>query len=336
LMLGWIGTTAAQARDTVRDLRPGGIVYLDNATRREQATAINADLREMADSYGLLPLIIAVDHEGGPVQRITNVPNLGSNRAFALSVPTDQDACQRGLDHARVLRSMGFTMNLAPVLDVNNNPDNPIIGLRSYGPDPELVARLGAGYVRGLQGGGVVAVGKHFPGHGNTAVDSHLALPIQMEDETALERIELVPFRRAMLPDAGIAALMSAHIVFPAVDPSGAPATLSRPVITQLLREKLGFDGLVLTDDLNGMRAITDNFGPGEAAVRAIGAGVDMLTISSGVARQRESRDAIVAALASGELSRAQVESSVRRVLRVKARSGMLGTERAGDFACTP
>lgn len=333
-LLGWVGDTAEAARVTVRDLRPGGIVYVDNARAAADARAINATLPVIAQEYGVLPPLIAVDHEGGNVQRIRDVANLGSNAEFAAARPSDRDACLRGQQHAQQLRAMGFTMNLAPVLDVNNNPANPVIGIRSYGADPALVARLGSAYVRGLQSGGVAAVGKHFPGHGNTSVDSHLQLPALPQTEAELERIELVPFRRAILPDSDVAALMSAHIVFPSVDPSGVPATLSSPIMTGLLRQRLGFQGLVVSDDLAGMRAITDNFPPGDAAVQAVRAGVDMLIIGGGVPRQRESRDALLAALASGALSRERVDEAVRHVLAVKARFGLLGDAPAPGAAC--
>jgi beta-N-acetylhexosaminidase len=325
LLLGWAGTTAEEARPTLRDLRPGGIVYVDNARTAAAATAVNAGLLDISRELGLLPPLIAVDHEGGRVQRIVDVANLGANQDFAAGQPSDAQACERGLTHARQLRAMGFSMNLAPVLDVNNNPANPVIGDRSYGSDPTVVARLGAAYVRGLQAGGVAAVGKHFPGHGNTAVDSHLQLPALPQSEAQLEQVELVPFRRAIAPDVDVAAIMSAHIVFPAVDPSDAPATLSRPIMTGLLRDRLGFQGLVLSDDLAGMRAITDNFTPGQAAVRAVQAGVDLLIVAGGIPRQRESRDALLAALAAGDLSRERLDDALRHVLQVKARFGLLG-----------
>ena len=334
LLLGWLGETAEAARPTLRDLRPGGIVYVDNARTAAAALAINAALPAIAQEYGVLAPLIAVDHEGGTVQRSGDVANLGSNAEFAATQPADRDACLRGQQHAQQLRAMGFTMDLAPVLDVNNNPANPVIGSRSYGADAALVARLGSAYVRGLQGGGIAAVGKHFPGHGNTSVDSHVQLPLLPQTEAELEQVELVPFRRAIAPDTDIAALMSAHIVFPSVDPSGVPATLSYPIITGLLRQKLGFQGLVISDDLAGMRAITDNFAPGDAAVQAVRAGVDMLIIGGGVPRQRESRDALLAALASGALSRERVDDAVRHVLAVKARFGLLGDAPAPGPSC--
>ena len=331
---GWIGERAEDARRTIRELRPGGIVHIANARARADAVAINTGLAEIARESGGLPLLIAVDHEGGEVQRIADVPNVGTNRDFASGRPSERAACERGQTHAQQLRAMGFSMNLAPVLDVNNNPNNPVIGDRSYGDDPALVARLGSAYIRGLQGAGVAAVGKHFPGHGNTGVDSHLDLPILPQDEEALERVELVPFRRAIAPDTDVAGIMSAHIVFPSLDPTGTPSTLSRPVMTGLLRDKLGFRGLAVSDDLGAMKAITDNFSPGEAAVRSVRAGVDLLIIGGDLARQRQSRDAVLTALSSGELGHDRLDEAIRRVLRVKARFGLLGGPAAEEVGC--
>ncbi len=334
-LLGWAGSTADDARRTIRELRPGGMVHVANVKERAAAATVNAGLVEIAREAAGLPLLLAVDHEGGTVQRISDVPNLGTNRDFALRQPSDREACERGATHARQLRSMGFSINLAPVLDVNNNPNNPVIAERSYGDDPGLVARLGSAYVRGLQGGGVAAVGKHFPGHGNTGVDSHLELPVLSLGIDALERVELVPFRRAMAPDTDVAGIMSAHIVLPALDPTGAPSTLSRPVMTGLLRDTLGFGGLTISDDMGAMKAITDNYTPGEAAVRAVQAGVDLLIVGGDLERQRRSRDALLGALTSGELGRDRLDEALRRILRVKARFGVLEGSVPGEVGCT-
>jgi beta-glucosidase-like glycosyl hydrolase len=327
LLLAWIGSRAEDARPTLRELRAGGIVFVQNTTQSAEATVINQGLRQIAGESGLLPPLIAIDHEGGIVQRIKDVENRGNNVAFAQRAPSDLEACQRGQAHAQTLKAMGFTVNLAPVLDVNNNPNNPVIGPRSYSDNPEVVARLGAAYIKGLQGGGIAAIGKHFPGHGNTSVDSHLGLPSLPQTVEQLEQIELVPFRRAI--EADIAGIMSAHIVFPAVDSSGAPATLSREVMTGLLRDRLGFRGLAVTDDMGAMRAITDNFGAGEAAVRAVNAGVDLLILSAEFPRQQQARDALVAAVRDGIIPRERLEKAVRNVLQVKARFGMLGNQPA-------
>lgn len=309
-------------------------MYLDNTRSSTQARSINEAIARISRDRGLIPPLVAIDHEGGNVQRLADLNNLGSNAQFASRGATARDACERGQRHAQQLKPLGFSMNLAPVLDVNNNPNNPVIGPRSYGADPELVATLGAAYARGLQSGGIAAVGKHFPGHGNTGVDSHLQLPVLPQSIEELSRVELVPFARAIGAPTNIAGIMSAHIVFPAVDPSRAPGTLSAPIMRGLLRDKMGFRGVVLSDDLAGMKAITDNFRPGEAAVRAVRAGVDLLIIAGDLPRQRESRDALVAALASGELDRARVDEAVRNVLRTKLRFGLLGSSSGAEVGC--
>lgn len=327
LLIGWPGSTVDAAREAIGTLQPGGLVFIANATSAEGAAALNVGLDGAATDAGLVPLLKAIDHEGGAIQRIDDVENLGSNLAFAQTDPTVADACQRGATHARQLLEMGFEMNLAPVLDVNTDPDNPVIGPRSYGSRPQLVARLGSAYIRGLRSGGILAVGKHFPGHGDTSVDSHLALPILDFGRRRLDSVELVPFERAIAPDTGLAAVMTAHIALPRIDPSGLPATLSQPVISGILRGDMGFDGLVLSDDLAAMAAITDDFAPGEAAVLAIDAGVDMLIVGGDLERQRTMRDALLAALASGELSRERVLDAVRHVLEAKALAGVLGGE---------
>ena len=334
LLLGWIGDTAEKARPELQELRAGGIVFVQNATTSADARTINQGLKQIASDANLTPPLIAIDHEGGIVQRIKDVENRGNNWDFALTNPTDLQACQRGLAHAQTLNDMGFSMNLAPVLDVNNNPANPVIGKRSYSDDPQVVARLGAAYIRGLQGGGIVAVGKHFPGHGNTSTDSHLGLPLQPQSVDDLDKIELVPFKKAI--ETGIAGIMSAHIVFPAVDPSGVPATLSQKVMTGLLRNQLGFTGLSLSDDMGAMKAITDNYAPGEAAVRAVNAGVDMMILSAEVGRQRQARDGLLAAVKSGAISQDRLDEALRHVLTAKARFGLLpGTQAQTVSSCS-
>jgi beta-N-acetylhexosaminidase len=332
LLLAWVGSSAEEARPALRDLRAGGIVFVQNASSSVEAKAINQRLRQIARDSNLIEPLIAIDHEGGIVQRLKDVKNEGSNWDFGKRNPSDLAACQRGLDHAAVLRDAGFTMNLAPVLDVNNNPANPVIGTRSYSDDPKLVARLGATYIKGLQRGGVAAVGKHFPGHGNTSVDSHLGLPSLPQTVEELNQIELVPFRAAI--DADVAGIMSAHIVFPAVDPSGDPATLSRAVMTGLLRDSLGFTGLAVSDDMGAMKAITDNYTPGDAAVRAVQAGVDLLIQSAELGQQQRVRDGLLAAVQDGRISRERLDEAVQRVLTVKAQFGVLGEPLQAGGTC--
>ena len=335
LLLSWDGSTPAAARAALDAFHPGGLVYVSNASTAAKATSINAAIAAAAAELGIVPPIRAIDHEGGVVQRIKDVPDLGSAGAFGRTKPTDLEACERGAAHGTELRAMGFDMSLGPVLDVATNPDNPVIGDRSFGRRAGTVARLTAAYIQGLQGAGVMGSGKHFPGHGDTSVDSHLGLPVIKAGLKRLESVELVPFVRAMEPDVAVASIMIGHLALPRLDDSGTPASLSGPIVTGLLRGRLGWDGLVLTDDMGAMAAITQAYGPREAAVRAVAAGVDLLIIVRDGDNQEQARDALVGALRSGRLHRAAVETSVRRVLATKARFGLLDGIRPEPVGCS-
>ena len=213
------------------------------------------------------------------------------------------------------LAAVGVNLNFAPVMDVNNNPRNPVIDRRSFGESPELVSRLGVPYIRGLQRNGVLATAKHFPGHGDTTVDSHFDLPTVNHDLDRIHALELQPFRAAI--DADVAAIMTAHIVYPAFDPD-RPATLSPTILTNLLREELGFDGLLITDDME-MKAIDDRYQSGEAAVMAIEAGADIVMVLWTPTKQNEVFDALLSAVNSGRISQARLDQSVERILKSKA-----------------
>jgi len=216
---------------------------------------------------------------------------------------------------AEEAKALGVHWVLAPVADVNNNPDNPIVNIRSYGEDAGQVARFVAAFVRGCEENGVLATAKHFPGHGDTATDSHMTLPVISADRARLDAVELVPFRAAIA--AGVSAVMPGHLALPAIEPEAQlPATLSSAVITGLLRRELGFDGLVISDALN-MGAITNNFWVGEAAVRAVLAGTDVLLMPP---EPRAVLAALKQAVHAGRLSQARLDASVERILRAKAR----------------
>jgi beta-glucosidase-like glycosyl hydrolase len=215
-------------------------------------------------------------------------------------------------------RAIGVQVDFAPVVDVNNNPRNPVINTRSYGEDPALVARLGSAFARGLQDGGMIATLKHFPGHGDTDVDSHLGLPIIKDPRETLDRTEFPPFKAGIAAGAG--AIMTAHIEMPALDPTpNTPTTLSRPIVSDVLRREMGFDGIVYTDSM-GMAGVTKLYTPGEAAVRAIKAGNDVILQSPDDAA---AFTALKAAVEAGEIPRAQIDKSVERVLRAKAFTGL-------------
>ncbi|OPZ63879.1 MAG: putative lipoprotein YbbD precursor [Firmicutes bacterium ADurb.Bin506] len=272
--------------------------------------------------------LTAIDQEGGIVARLLNGATvfpgnmaLGATRSTQLSM-----LCSRIM--AQEMLQMGLNMNLAPVLDVNNNPDNPGIGVRSYGESPELVAELGVAAIEGSQRVGVMATAKHFPGKGDVTIDSHLDLPTVAHDMERLEKVELLPFKAAI--EAGIGAIMTAHVFFPAVEPEPLlPATLSEKVLTGLLREKLGFEGIVITDDLY-MGAISKAFGVGEAAIRAIIAGADIALMCHHPEQQEQAIGEILAAVRSGRISEARLNSAVRRVLTSKVRFGLLEPRTTG------
>lgn len=324
LMLGFGGTTAEEAAYLIRTYHPGSIVFWQNTKTPLQTQTLTHDLQALATSSGAgIPLFIAVDHEGGQVQRLTQgVTYFPSKRVLGA---TRDPALARleGEVEGGELRALGITMNLGPVLDVDSNLDNPIIGRfeRSLSSDPATVADLGVAYIQGLQSQGVLAVGKHFPGHGATVADSHVALPRLPLTVDDLNGRELVPFRAAA--DARVAAMMTAHLMLPNVDPDW-PSSLSSVFIQNLLRGSAGYDGLVMTDDMGGMAAITDNYTAGGAAVRAIVAGNDLAMIVGDAAREAQAFSAVNRAVASGEIPRDQFEASVRRVLRAKLQYGLL------------
>ena len=263
------------------------------------------------------PLLNTGDFETGAGFRLQGATAFPRNMAFG-AAGDEQLAYEAGRIAAVESRAIGVHVNFAPVMDVNNNPRNPVINTRSYGEDPQLVGRLGSAFVRGLQAGGMIATLKHFPGHGDTDVDSHLGLPIIRDARESLDTTEFPPFKAGIAAGAG--AVMTAHIEMPALDPApNTPTTLSGPIVTGVLRRELGFDGLVYTDSM-GMAGVTKLYSPGEAAVRAIKAGNDIVLHSpdDGAAFA-----GLKAAVLSGEIPAAQVDRSVQRILRAKARAGL-------------
>lgn len=263
-----------------------------------------------------LPLLTASDFEWGAAMRIAGATKFP--RAMAFGAAGDPGlAYEAGKITGLESRAMGVHVDFGPVADVNNNPRNPVINIRSFGEDPVRVGAMVSAWVKGVQEAGMLATLKHFPGHGDTDVDSHLGLPIIPHPRERFDAVELPPFTAGIA--AGSAGVMVAHIELPAIDPEKGPATFSRKVVGGLLRDEMGFDGLVYSDSMK-MSAIVKMLPPGEAAVRAVGAGIDVILDSPD---STAAAKAIVAAINSGQIPRAQVERSVRRILEAKARLGL-------------
>ncbi len=272
LQPGFVGTEAPDwVLRAIADGLSSVVLFSRNIASPEQVARLTAQLRAANPS-----LIIAIDEEAGDVTRIESATGSTRPGSFALGAVDDTELTEAvSRDLARELHAAGVTLDYAPSVDVNSNPDNPIIGVRSFGVEPDRVARHAAAWVRGLQSGGVAACAKHFPGHGDVAVDSHHGLPSYEADPDTIAAQALPPFRAAI--DAGVRAVMSGHLLVPAYDPH-VPATLSRRILEDLLRAELGFDGLIVTDAIE-MGAVTDRYGIDGATVRAIAAGADAICV---------------------------------------------------------
>lgn len=311
--------------DLIERRRIGGVIlFARNVQSTAQVAALTGKLQEAAQRAGTAPLWISIDQEGGMVARITEGVALMPGAMAIAAGGSVEAAYEAALVAGRELRTLGVNMNFAPDLDINNNPANPVIGVRSFGEFPEAVAEYGAASIRGFQDAGVSATAKHFPGHGDTATDSHLDLPTIPHSRERIEAVELVPFRRAVA--AGVDAVMSSHIVFPAFEPERLPATLSRRVLTGLLRKELGFDGVIVTDCME-MQAIAAHYGTVEAAVMAVEAGADIVLISHSRELQEGALDALLGAVRSGRISEERIDASVRRLLALKRKRLAAGTE---------
>ncbi len=318
-MFGFAGKNPEGATRLIEDLHPGGIIYFARNTGTiEEVSSLSRSLQECAIHTGSrIPLLIAADQEGGIVSRLkSDIPLMPGPMALAAAASNGDHSLVYRASRAMglQLRAAGINMNFAPVLDVNNNPKNPVIGIRSFGEDPSLVANFGVMAIGGFISAGVIPVGKHFPGHGNTSVDSHLALPVLSRSIAELESCELVPFKAAI--QANIPAIMSAHIVFQAIDPQN-PATLSSAVISDLLRGTLGFKGLAVTDCLE-MNAISRHVGTAAGALSAFKAGCDLLLISHTYEIQRQAYSVLMKAVKTGEITEDRLDAAVNRILRLK------------------
>lgn len=317
MMVGFDGPSMDDAFiQLVKKWKIGNVIlFAWNITGKEQLRELCKDIQQLVMRETGRPAFIAIDQEGGAISRLpgdaTRIPG-----AMAIAATGDpENAYRAGRLTARELRALGVNFNLAPVLDVNSNDANPVIGVRSYGEKPETVVRFALPMMRGLEDGGAIGCGKHFPGHGDTSVDSHLALPVVDKSMAELRKTELAPFQAAI--EASIPAIMTSHIVFPQLDPE-RPATLSRKILTGLLREEMGFDGLVMTDCME-MKAIQHSFGTVKGAVETIKAGTDLVLVSHTASTAANAAEAILEAWQSGEIDRLEWERSLARIAALKA-----------------
>jgi len=314
---------------TIEKYHLGGVIlFRENVVGTEQTARLVDQLQKAA---GNIPLFVAIDQEGGLVVRLQSGTTMPGNMALG-AAGSKEDAYLVGKAIGEELNALGINVDLAPVVDVNNNPDNPVIGIRSFGSDPQLVADLGIAYIKGLKEAGVISTVKHFPGHGDTDVDSHLGLPSVPHSVSRLKAVELVPFHRAI--DHGVDMVMTAHVTFPAIDDTKAisrqdgsevsvPATLSSKVLTDLVRKEMGFNGVIITDALE-MKAITDHFGPEEAVIMAVKAGADIPLMPADLDK---AYNGLIAAVRSGEIPEARIDESVKRIIRLKLSRGIVKIE---------
>ena len=322
----------------------GALLFAENCRDAEQVLRLTAELQAANQDGGGLPLLVAADQEGGMISRLSFGATGVGNMALAA---TGDAQCARAMAaiHGEELRLLGINTDFAPVMDVNDNPNNPVIGVRSFSDAPETVAEFGVAYLEGLHSQDTIATLKHFPGHGNAAVDSHTGLPLIERSSEELKAVKLVPFQAAI--DAGADMIMTAHIQYPEIETGTytsvstgeeirLPATMSRTILTDILRGDMGFAGVVVSDALD-MGAIADHFTDEDVLRLTINAGVDMLilpqiTDTDQFQRNKDMVDAAVGLVESGEIDEARVDEAVRRILALKQRYGLLD---AADFTVT-
>lgn len=319
MMVGFAGQSIDDSVvELVKGRHVGGVcLFGRNIESAAQIAKLNDELRALFS--GAIPPFIAVDQEGGNVVRIDD-GNLVLPGNMLLGATRDPElAYQAGLRQGEDLFRLGFNMNLAPVLDVNSNPRNPVIGIRAFASDAEVVSQLGARFVEGQQAAHIATVAKHFPGHGGVDVDSHRGLPVVRATRAQIDD-DLKPF--AVAAAAGLDGMMTAHVATPTLTGDDLPATLSQSALAGVLRGELQFDGLVLTDELE-MDAIDHRFGVGHAAVMAISAGADMVLVPWRAEKKAEVYESLLSAARSGVLPRERLDQAVRRILVVKERRGV-------------
>lgn len=307
-----------EIKQLIREHHVGGVIlFTRNIGTPEETLALTTELQLEAKKAGHEhPLLICIDQENGLVRRLGEGTTIFPGSKLLGATKNPENAYEVGVATGKELKHLGINWNLAPVLDVNNNPLNPVIGVRSFGESAEKVSAFGQEAMRGMQDAGIITTLKHFPGHGDTNVDSHLDLPTISHSMERLEKIELKPFAECI--KQGADTVMSAHVYFPAIETSeNVPATLSKKVITGLLREKLEFDGVVTTDCME-MKAISDTIGTARGGVEAIKAGVDLVMVSHTFASQVDTMNEILNAIDSGEIEESTIDEAYKRVCKLK------------------
>ena len=318
-------------KEMIEDYHIGGIIYFRrNIKSLQQVSGLSNELQILsANKRPDLPLIISTDQEGGMVNRLVGGTHFPGNMVIGAAKKSSL-AERAGRAIAGELKAVGINMDFAPVLDVSNNPLNLVIGTRSFGGDPLLVADLGVAFIKGMQEEGIIACAKHFPGHGDTSVDSHLDLPVIECRRERLEKVEIYPFKAAI--KAGVDSIMTAHICVPALESrKGIPATLSYSILTDLLRGELGYTGVVITDCME-MKAIADTFGVVEGSIMAIEAGSDIVLVSHSLDKQKAAIEAVAKAVKAGRITEKRISQSVLRILRLKEKRIGLESPPVSDY----
>ncbi|MCG3419797.1 beta-N-acetylhexosaminidase [Oceanobacillus jordanicus] len=324
LMIGFEGTQVNdQTRNFIQENHIGGVILFErNITDSKQLLNLNRELKELnADSQDI-PLFISVDEEGGVVSRMPpKIVNLPDSKKIG-DLNNTELAYQVGEAIGERVNAFGFNVTMAPVMDVNSNPDNPIIGKRAFGDNKEIVSKMGVEEMKGIQSKGIIPVIKHFPGHGDTDVDSHLGLPVVHNSLESIREMELVPFQKAIDHQADMT--MVAHILLPEID-NEDPASLSKNVVTTMLREELGFNGVAITDDMT-MGAILENYDIGDATVKAVQAGNDIVLVCHGDENKLKALHSLTKAVESGAIKEERIDESVKRILHLKEKYNLSST----------
>jgi beta-N-acetylhexosaminidase len=315
IIAGISGTTFdANAKNLITKYKVGGIIFYTNNLVNPEQTVQLLNQMKSENVPNPLPLLLSIDQEGGKISRLPGgLISFPTNKEIG-SINNSQFSYKVGTLLGRELKGYGFNLDFAPVLDVNSNPKNPIIGDRSFGNNPEIVSKLGIQTMKGIQSQNIIPTVKHFPGHGDTSVDSHLELPIVYKSLTELKKLELIPFERSI--DNGADVVMVAHILLPKLD-AKFPASMSKKIMTDILRKQLNFSGVVITDDMT-MKAITDHYNMGIAAVDSVKAGSDIILVAHDYNKVKETISSLKTAVQKGEISEQRINESVSRIIKLK------------------